>query len=180
MGNILNNAKRLAGRTKSLVILVHHLGKDKTRGLRGHSSLIAALDAAVEVVNGAAGRSWRVTKAKDDEGGVSRDFDLRTHFVGTDEDGLDVTSCAIAKAIHSPAARISPPKGKNQIACMHVLKQMCREQPSGVDERAAIDAVAAVLDCAPGRRKTVAKDTIAVLVVRGNLKKIEGGFLLHE
>ena len=180
MGNILNNAKRLAGRTKSLVILVHHLGKDKTRGLRGHSSLIAALDAAVEVVNGAAGRSWRVTKAKDDESGVSRDFDLRTHFVGTDEDGLDVTSCAIAKAIHSPAARISPPKGKNQIACMHVLKQMCREQPSGVDERAAIDAVAAVLDCAPGRRKTVAKDTIAVLVVRGNLKKIEGGFLLHE
>lgn len=34
MGNIVSNAKRLADRTKGLVILVHHLGKDRTRGLR--------------------------------------------------------------------------------------------------------------------------------------------------
>lgn len=180
MGRILSNAKRLAHKTQGLVILIHHLGKDKAKGLRGHSSLIAALDAAIEVVNGAAGKSWRVTKSKDDENGIERDFDLRTHIVDHDEDGLEVTSCAISKAIRLPTARVAPPKGKNQIACMDVLKQICREQPSGLDERAAIDAVAAVLDCARGRRKTVARDTIQMLAERGNLRKFEGVISLHE
>jgi hypothetical protein len=49
MGEILEAAKRLQAATGGLVVLVHHTGKDSSRGLRGHSSLFAAMDAAVEV-----------------------------------------------------------------------------------------------------------------------------------
>ena len=47
MGEILSAAKLLQSLINGLVVLVHHTGKDATKGLRGHSSLFAALDAAV-------------------------------------------------------------------------------------------------------------------------------------
>ena len=49
MGIILEAAKSLQNITGGLVLLVHHTGSDVTKGLRGHSSLFAALDAALEV-----------------------------------------------------------------------------------------------------------------------------------
>ena len=49
MGLVLEAAKCLQAMTGGLVTAIHHSGKDATRGLRGHSSLFAALDAAVEV-----------------------------------------------------------------------------------------------------------------------------------
>ena len=49
MGLLGEAAKALQALTGGLVAAVHHTGKDAARGLRGHSSLFAALDAAVEV-----------------------------------------------------------------------------------------------------------------------------------
>jgi putative DNA primase/helicase len=66
MSRVLSNAKRLAERVQGLVLLVHHAGKDRTRGMRGHSSLFAAMDAVIEVTTAPAGRSWIVAKSKDE------------------------------------------------------------------------------------------------------------------
>ena len=49
MGNLIAAAKELQMLVGGLVLLVHHTGKDTTKGLRGHSSLYAALDGAIEV-----------------------------------------------------------------------------------------------------------------------------------
>ena len=49
MGQIIAAAKELQTFVGGLVVLVHHTGKDASKGLRGHSSLQAALDAAIEV-----------------------------------------------------------------------------------------------------------------------------------
>jgi hypothetical protein len=59
MGQIIQGAKDLQTAIGGLVVLVHHTGKDSTKGMRGHSSLHAALDAAIEVERDAKGtRSW--------------------------------------------------------------------------------------------------------------------------
>lgn len=49
MGEIIEGAKTLQRLTQGLVILVAHTGKDTCKGLRGHSSLLAALDGAIEI-----------------------------------------------------------------------------------------------------------------------------------
>ena len=71
MGRILAGMKRLQEITGGLVLIVHHTGKDASKGLRGHSSLFAALDGAIEVERNAMGRTWSAAKVKDggdDEG----------------------------------------------------------------------------------------------------------------
>ncbi len=69
MGEVIGAAKTIQAALGGLVLLVHHTGKDSNKGLRGHSSLIAALDCALEVSREADRRAWRVFKAKDGEDG---------------------------------------------------------------------------------------------------------------
>ncbi len=42
------------------MVLIHHTGKDATEGLRGYSSIFAAMDAAVEVSRDSDRREWKV------------------------------------------------------------------------------------------------------------------------
>lgn len=48
MGETQEAAKQLQGMSGGMVVLVQHTGKDATKGLRGHSSRLAAMDVTVE------------------------------------------------------------------------------------------------------------------------------------
>lgn len=122
MGEILEAMKRLQALTQGLVVIVHHTGKDTTRGMRGHSSLHAALDAAIEVERTDRGRSWRIAKVKDGKDGTTVNFALKVHVLGQDADGEDMTSCTVepdSSAIFIPKA----PSGKNQKAALGTIKR---------------------------------------------------------
>ena len=93
MGNIIAAAKRLQNLTGGLVLLVHRTGKDTTTGLRGHSSLYAALDGAIEVNKTDSRREWSVAKSKDDETGTVHAFKLEIVTVAHDDEGEEITSC---------------------------------------------------------------------------------------
>lgn len=121
MGTIIKNAQILQKATNSLVILVHHTGKDASRGARGHSSFFAALDAAIELKNTPSGREWMVSKSKDGEDGISYPFQLEQVFLGKDEDGEDITSCVVQPDIFRAELPKSP-QGKNQKAVLAHLK----------------------------------------------------------
>ena len=95
MGAMLKGCKQLQKLCEGLIILIHHTGKDETKGLRGHSSLLAALDAAIEVVRDEDERSWRLTKNKDDADGAAYAFRLTVEMLGYDDDGDPITSCAV-------------------------------------------------------------------------------------
>lgn len=95
MGLILEASKRLQRLTGGLVVLVHHCGKDGAKGLRGHSSLLAALDCAVEVARNGEARHWRIAKSKESEDGTRRGFRLRAVSIGYDENGEPETSCVV-------------------------------------------------------------------------------------
>ena len=95
MGQAINACKLIQQGVGGLVLLVHHSGKDATKGMRGHSSLHAALDAAIEVKRLGDDREWSVAKAKDGVDGKSHPFMLEVAYMGEDEDGDPITSCVI-------------------------------------------------------------------------------------
>ncbi len=95
MGQAINACKLIQQGLGGLVLLVHHSGKDATKGMRGHSSLHAALDAAIEVKRSGDDREWSVAKAKDGADGKAHPFMLEVVVIGEDEDGDPITSCVI-------------------------------------------------------------------------------------
>ena len=110
MGNIIASCKRLQGLIGGLVVLVHHTGKDAAKGLRGHSSLFAALDAAVEVNRSEDRREWKVAKSKDGRDGDAEPFHLEEVHIGKDDDGEPVTSCVVVRGEHQGQEKNREPK----------------------------------------------------------------------
>jgi len=129
MGTIIAAAKKLQTLIGGLVILVHHVGKDSSRGLRGHSSLLAALDAAIEVRRDGDNREWCIVKCKDGEDGAAHPFRLDTVELGTDADGDPITSCVIrpVEAAAKEVRRIPPPKAGNQAIIWSALGELFRK-----------------------------------------------------
>ena len=182
MGLILESAKHLSRETNSLVIVVHHTGKDVVRGMRGHSSLFAALDGAIEVTRDATGkRTWSVAKSKDGGDDKTIRFSLKTHILGQDPDGDDITSCTVEPDTSS-IFLAKQPSGKKQQAALATLKRELLNSPvtgkchSGastpclrVDD--AITAVANTLTTeAPNKRRNRSKTLIDGLVAGGFLE----------
>jgi hypothetical protein len=97
MGIVLKAAETLQRSSGGLVIIVHHTGKDAGRGMRGHSSLFAAMDGAIEVVRNQSVRHWSVAKSKDGEDGTEVAFKLVIHNLGKDSDGEEITSCSVER-----------------------------------------------------------------------------------
>ncbi|MDD3760808.1 MAG: AAA family ATPase [Acidithiobacillus sp.] len=113
MGAVIEGAKTLQRLIGGLVVLVAHTGKDTAKGLRGHSSLFAALDAAVLVSREGDARSWKVDKAKDGRDGDVHYFRLHVVEIETDEDGDVVTSCVVVPDSVMPT-RAEKPLTANQ------------------------------------------------------------------
>lgn len=128
MGRILEGVRSLQDLTEGLVLLVHHVGKDATKGMRGHSSLFAALDAAIEVTRADDRREWKVAKAKDGEDGQTHPFRLSVIELDDDEDGEPVSSCIVQPDDDERvSARPKLPKGGNQRIVYEALGQLFRE-----------------------------------------------------
>lgn len=95
MGKALNYCKRIHGVTGAMVILVHHSGKDSSKGARGHSSLVAAADVIISVSREEEDRKLKIVKMKDGDDMKEYGFKLAPYVVGTDSEGDDITSCVI-------------------------------------------------------------------------------------
>lgn len=171
MGAAIAGAQLLAAKVEGLVILIHHTGKDSARGMRGHSSLFASLDAAIEVTSKAGKRFWTVAKSKDGDAGQQYDFELVPYTIGTSRYGQPVTSCAVQQTVHPPSVKLASVTGKHRVAVMAKLTSVMVAGGPGTDINAAVTLVTPELDCEPKRRGTVAKETINGLVATGYLTR---------
>lgn len=106
MSMVLAGCRMIQQTVGGLVVLVHHTRKDDAKSLRGHSSLLAALDGAIEVRRSGDQREWVIAKAKDDADGGAHSFRLQTVELGVDDDGEPVTSCVVVPE-DAPAASVS-------------------------------------------------------------------------
>lgn len=96
MGKALSHCKALHRSLKAMILLIHHSGKDATKGARGWSGMRGAVDFEMELVTGLTGeRLATITKQKDGEDMAAFGFLLRTVTVGADEDGDPITSCVL-------------------------------------------------------------------------------------
>lgn len=121
MGEVLEGMKRLQKLTEGLVLIVHHTGKDAGKGMRGHSSLHAALDGAIEVRRDGTHRSWKAAKVKDGSDDFEVPFVLDEVCLGRDADGELITSC-VARFDPQRTAVRKEPGGKRQQAVLNVIR----------------------------------------------------------
>lgn len=98
MGAFVMNVDRIRHATKTHLCIVHHSGKDKARGARGHSLLRAGTDTELEVAN----NQLKATKQRDRENGLPVAFELTVHGLGINAYGEDVTSCVLEE-LEQPA-----------------------------------------------------------------------------
>lgn len=113
MGLALANARALRDATGAVVVLVHHAGKDTSKGSRGWSGIKAAADAEIEVVRDEDSpvREIRISKMKDGDDGLRWAFRLEVLDVGTDDDGDPITSCVAVEA-DLPPREVKAQKGR--------------------------------------------------------------------
>jgi hypothetical protein len=102
MGALVRSVDRLRDELHCHVVLVHHTGKDQSRGARGHSLLRAAVDTEIEVIRWSDISSATITKQRDGISGERISFRLRQVVLGQDEDGDPVTSCVVEPANEMP------------------------------------------------------------------------------
>jgi len=129
MGSVIRGLKQLQTLTKGLVIIVHHTGKNETRGLRGHSSLHAAMDAEIEVQGDPESpkKSFKTTKVKDGAAGKSFPFELIPIDLGEDEDGEPITSCYVKPTPSVELRKITTGTlGENQKIAMDVIDELLK------------------------------------------------------
>lgn len=89
MGQLVHHFDLMRDALKAHLMVVHHSGKDKFRGARGHSSLRAATDTELEVDN----HTIVATKQRDMESNTRIRFKLHPAPLGPDNLGNDMTSC---------------------------------------------------------------------------------------
>lgn len=77
--------------TGACVLIIHHTGKDKSKGARGSSALVAAIDTEIEIDD----HQITATKQRDIEMGEPHGFTLAPVGLSIDIDGDIVTSCVV-------------------------------------------------------------------------------------
>jgi hypothetical protein len=106
--------------------VIHHTGKDRERGERGHSSLRGNVDTSIEVVKDATSSvsTATIVKQRDGKEGLSRSFKLLPVTIGYDEDQAPITSCAVTWT-EAPTPKDTPGRpAKNKHTALQTLRAM--------------------------------------------------------
>ncbi|MGZ3184382.1 MAG: AAA family ATPase [Telluria sp.] len=137
-GKVVKHCQLLHKLTGALVILVHHVGKDLSKGARGWSGLRAAADVEITVERAQDHRAATVTKQKDGEEGQEFGFRLNTVSIGEDDEGEEITSCVVEHtAAVAKAEQKKDPKGDNE----KVVLKLAQELTGLVDEDVPVNAL---------------------------------------
>lgn len=98
MGVAVINSNLIAVQTGCAVVIVHHSGKEVSKGMRGSTALPAAFDSTYEVSRLEDDHSIRVftvKKQRDESDAAALYFKLQIVTLGVDADGEAVTTCIL-------------------------------------------------------------------------------------
>ena len=183
MGDIIKSAEALRILTGAMVLFVHHPGKDATRGLRGHSSLFAAMDTVIEVVQDGQNIRWRLAKSKDSDDRISHAFKLLPIEIGKDGSGQPITSCVVQEVEGAQPMAVAPtePTGANQQVVFKTVQGIlvdrrlqCTLNPDMAEGISTEEIVAQLKDTlhwiGPKHRQSRTKEALTALVRMGYLE----------
>lgn len=176
MTALIAGADQVRYATGATVVMVHHTGKDESRGARGHSSFRGALDTEIEVSTNGAVHVASITKQRDLPTGSSYAFKLEVVEIGRDSDDEAVTTCVVRSA-ESPAAKRQIPNGKNQATLLAALQEWVRAH-DGARHISSLDL--RTIAKAQGIAGKRLNETVAPLERLGWLQPAVGGYTLGE
>lgn len=170
----------LSEATGATALVVHHAGKDATRGARGWSGIKAAADAELEVSRTDARGLLKITKMKDGNDGRAWGFRLNIIDLGIDADGDRETSCVV-EYMPAPPKKLSnhEPKGARQRDILNCARQSGAGTSNGALIQNVIDEC---VDLIPFEKQPVEgskerRDQRRGSVMRALDKLCEQGFL---
>jgi KaiC/GvpD/RAD55 family RecA-like ATPase len=177
MGRVLAHCKALHRATDATIVLVHHIGKDETRGARGWSGVHAAADAVIAVTRSEVERKATITKMKDGSDGIELPFKLELVQIGTDEDGDPIESCVVKHIETADRKPRREPKGEVERLVWRLAHDLAELGGELVPMDALIDACAGQLIYDPSkrdRRREVVTRALQSLA-SGNFLQVENG-----
>jgi hypothetical protein len=175
VGKALAHCKGIHRATGALVMLVHHSGKDSSKGARGWSGLRAAADVELEVIRNDEARSLSVTKQKDGEDGAEFAFKLQSVVLGFDEDGEEITSCYVEHGTGTVArSRDRGPKGSTEKLVLTAMSDLVKVDSPFVDLHDVKEAAMAQMphDVASGKRDTRSQRILRAIETLQQAKRI--------
>ena len=97
MGNLVFHADKIRMATGAHVCFIHHSGKNKALGARGHSSLRAAVDTEIEISreDGANYSTIKTVKQREMEMAEDMFFTLKIVELGENKFNEKITSCVV-------------------------------------------------------------------------------------
>jgi hypothetical protein len=127
MGAVVNAADRVKNETGAHVMLVHHSGKDQTKGARGHSLLRGNVDTEILVKRGDG--QWEISFQTEKQRELPAEGMLYLRLakiqLGTNRRGKPITSRVVEKA-EMP----SPKLNEKSSMCLQTLNEMLPEDVS--------------------------------------------------
>lgn len=112
MGKAIAAVKHISAALDAMVLIVHHAGKDLSRGARGWSGMKGAADVQFEIGRNGDDRYFEIEKSKDGADGMRYHFRLESVPLGDDGDGDPVSSCVVEWIKGKP--KVWEPKGEWQ------------------------------------------------------------------
>lgn len=180
MSKALGNCEEIARSCGAMALMVHHSGKDDSKGPRGWSGMTGTVDVELSVKRDKDGdqRSVTSSKMKDGEDHISYGFKLRTVVMGQDEDGDDVTSCVVE---YNDAGQVAKPVklGHNQSALMRALADMQGfNSGEGIEEDKLIAATVELMHLKEGAKQDMrafrAKEALTALLASNRVVLKDG------
>ena len=127
LGRMVKVSDAVVEQSGAHVSMVHHSGKDQSRGARGHSLLRAAVSTEIELTKMDGVSFATATKQRDQEPAEPFAFVLESMDLGKDQDGDAVTTAVVRAASDEDAQEAKQkkrPSGKNQITIWNAFKQL--------------------------------------------------------
>ena len=132
MSGVITKAKLIAEKLNSTVLIIHHSGKDESRGMRGSSSLKASMDTIIYVKQDSNGNcEWSLEKSKDSECGIRYGYRLET--LELDMDGEVETTCILDKLGEMLEKKKKVKLTAKQIRVLNLLKDRLLPLSSGYE-----------------------------------------------
>ncbi|GAA0581424.1 helicase RepA family protein [Halomonas salifodinae] len=128
MNTFVQHLDRIRQRWRATVLVVHHTGKDQSRGARGSVALTGAIDSAFKVERDELGTVlMEATEMKDSEPPGLQAFKLEGVLLPlSDEEGGEVWSCVPRPldSAYMPPKKGAAGRGKNQTAALRELERL--------------------------------------------------------
>lgn len=160
MGVVIDHCRVLHEVTGATVLLVHHSGKDASKGARGSNAILGAADTEIEISRDGERRMALVSKMKDGEDGAMFGFRLKPVTIGMDEDGDTITSCVVEQTDTPVIVKRERKLGVNEQRVWQALLdlQNLGQTAPGVEVVIAQAAEQMVYDSESGKRDNRRRD----------------------